>query len=156
VDHLGLICPCPLPLILLDGCNTNGCSLLCALPTGSLLPQQIGLVAPCAKTNRPQGCSRLLHVGGQFLPEVTLARRPPTNTGRGPWINCGRTSTNTIGQWPANASLTSTPPTNTRRLLVVNNFLTRKPFINDRRLLIANAFLTSTLPRNKGWPNVPP
>ncbi len=124
------------------GCNTNGCSLLRALPTGLLIgsatPQMIGPVAPCAKTNRPQGYSRLLLWEGGFLPEATLARRLPTSTGNELWMNCGRMSAIASRRWHANAILMRKPLVNARRPIIANDSLTSVPPMNARRLPIVN------------------
>jgi hypothetical protein len=122
------------------GCNTNGCSLLCALRTGlligSAMPQMIGLVTPCTKTNRPRGYSCLLHWEGGFLTEVALARRLPTSTGNELWTNCGRTSAIASRRRPA------------------NTISMRKLLVNARRPPVVNAFSTSVLPTNARRPPV--
>jgi hypothetical protein len=131
------------------GCNTNGCSLLCALSTGlsigSAMPQTIGPVAPCAKTNRPWGYSRLLHWEGRFLPEAALARRPPTSTGNELWTNCGRTSAIASRRRPANAISTRKPLVNARRPIVTNDSLPSVPPMNARRPPVVNGFSTRRL-----------
>jgi hypothetical protein len=131
------------------GCNTNGCSLLCALPTGlligSAMPQMIGLVAPCTKTNRPWGYSRLLHWEGGFLPEAKLTRKPPTSTGNKLWTNCGRTSAIASRRQPVNAILTRKPLVNARRPIVTNNSLMSVAPTNARRLPVVNGFSTRRL-----------
>ncbi len=149
MDHRQLICPHPTPMILLQGCTTNECSLLRAVPagflTGSTTPQIIGLVVPCAKTNRPRGCTHRLHWGGGFLPKVVLTRRPPTGNGNRLLTNCGRMNAIANRQRPANAISTRKPLVNHRRSLAVNNFLTSMP---------ANAFSTSVLPTNARRPPI--
>jgi hypothetical protein len=78
VDHRQLICPRPPSPILLRGCNINGHSLLRALPTGFVMPQTIGSVAPCAKTNRLPGCCHQNHMGGPFFMGLASLWNAPT------------------------------------------------------------------------------
>jgi hypothetical protein len=74
---------------------------------------------------------------------------------RGPWTNCGRSSTIASRRQPANASLKSMPLTNDRRPLIANNSLTSKLLVNTRRLFFANAVSTSASPWKERL-NVPP
>jgi hypothetical protein len=151
VNHRWLICPRPWtpPMMPPTGCNTNGCSLLRALPTGlsigSTMPQKIGPVMPCVKTNRARGYSCLLHWEGGFLLEAVLARRPPTSTGNKLWMNCGRTSAIAFRRRPANAILMRKPLVNARRPIIANNSLMSVPPTNARRLPVVNGFLTRRL-----------
>ncbi len=131
------------------GCNTNGCSLLCVLPTGLLIgsatPQTIGPVMPCTKTNSPWGYSRLLHWEDRFLPGAALARRPTTSTGNELWTKCGRTSAITSRRQPTNAILTRKLLVNARRPIVPNNSLASMPPTNARRPPVVNGFSTRRL-----------
>jgi hypothetical protein len=113
--------------------------------------------------------------GGPFFLGLAPARNMPTRIGSGQLTNCGSTSTTVSRRQPANAFLTSMPPTNamrppTRRLLVPLNayfrsmpptyarrppasrllgplkaFLTYELPLNARRLCVANASSTTRL-----------
>ncbi len=84
----------------------------------------------------------------------------PTRIGSGRLTNCGSTSATASRRQPANAFLTSVPPTNARKpparrlLAPLNSFLMNKLPLNARRLCVARAsstrrlLVTNVLPRH--------
>jgi hypothetical protein len=100
------------------------------------------------KTNRPPACCLQNCLGGPFFLRLAPAWNVPTRIGSGRSTNCGSTSATASRRQPANAYLTSVPPTNARRLPArrllapLNAFLTNKLPSNPRRLCVANASST--------------
>jgi hypothetical protein len=175
VDHRRLICPHPPSPILPGGCNTSGCSLPHAPPTGCLtiiknsIPWLM-LVVPFAtrngsnehftKTISLPACCLQNCLGGLFFLGLTPVRNAPTRIGSGWSTNCGSTSATASRRQPTNAFLMSVPPTNARRpparrlLALLNAYFRSVPPTNARRpsarrlLAPLKAFLTYELPSN--------
>ena len=71
---------------------------------------------------------------------LALAQNEPTRIGSGRSMNCGRTSAIASRRRPANTILTRKPLVNARRPIVVNNSLSSVPPTNARRLPVVNGF----------------